>query len=574
MKRFDSSQKSFFAATFTARGLSRVAMTTAFLLTPFVSHAIVDMKNANYADSWLDLTLPSSGYALKVQRFYNSRSVFSGIFGFGWCSDFETTLERTPEGRVKVTECGAGQEVIYSPAKYDGKNLNSVIDQIIAYYKKTTPGASSQSVETLREQLRDFADLRSRWSRQAGLAIPEVKKGSVFTADGLEVEQIVFDGGVYTRNMADGTMQKFDSQGRLTSMSDKNSNYLKFIYGETFLKEVVDNSGKKLSFVFYPNKRVKEILATGGIKIEYKFKGEDLAEVKNMWKNKYSYEYDENHNLTKISFPDNTTKLISYNQKNDWVTSFTDRAVDGVACVEKYNYEVDKNLPKDHFWSTATKTCGKEVTNEARFEFWHKTRASGSRFLARVLTKSNSDTLDVTYHPEFGKPMTVKRNGTTTSFEYYTNGLVREKATDTFKMTFEYKNTFNKVSKVSTEFLDQKGKVLKRRDTDFAYDSRANLVAANNTDGQVVKLTYDDRGRIATIIDQAKKEVRIKYEERVGKPATITRPSVGSIKIDYKPNGEIDKVTSADGPTVAVQIASTFNNLLDVIAPATSELSL
>ena len=38
--------------------------------------------------------------------------------------------------------------------------------------------------------------------------------------------------------------------------------------------------------------RVKEITGPGGIKVEYKFKGEDLVEVKNMWKNKYSYEYD------------------------------------------------------------------------------------------------------------------------------------------------------------------------------------------------------------------------------------------------------------------------------------------
>lgn len=85
-------------------------------------------------------------------------------------------------------------------------------------------------------------------------------------------------------------------------------------------------------------------------------------------------------------------------------------------------------------------------------------------------------------------------------------------------------------------------------------------------------MTYDQRGRIATITDQAKKIVKIDYEERFGKPAVVTRPGLGTIHVTYKPNGEIDKVNSAEGPSVAMQVASTFNNLLDVIAPATAEV--
>ncbi len=87
-------------------------------------------------------------------------------------------------------------------------------------------------------------------------------------------------------------------------------------------------------------------------------------------------------------------------------------------------------------------------------------------------------------------------------------------------------------------------------------------------------MTYDNRGRIATITDQAKKVVKIEYEERYGKPSIVTRPGLGTIVVSYKPNGEINKVDSKEGPSVAMQVASTFNNLLDVIAPATAELYL
>ncbi len=557
--------------------MQRFWLTTLMFVTfavPQMGHAVVDMKNANYTDSWTDLQFTGSGYPLKVQRFYNSRSTFSGIFGFGWCSEFESYIETTPEGRLSLLECGAGQETLYSPAKYDGKTQAKLIEDLVAHYRKVTPGATETGANTLREQLGQSSELRAEWSKHAGLALPDAKKGTIYTADNLEVDKIVFDGSTYTRSLADGTSQKFNSAGHLIMINDKNGNSLKFTYKGENLSEIIDNAGKKLTFSFGQNKRVKEITGPAGAKAEYKFKAEDLIEVKNMWKNKYSYNYDETHNLTRISFPDNTFKSLAYNQKMDWVTSFTDRAVGGPACVETYKYEFSKQDPKNNFWSTALKKCGSEVKNDARFEFWHKTAPDGRKYLSRVLTKTMTNSLDVTYHPTLGRPTVVKKDGITTTFDYYQNGLVKEKTTPNMRLTFEYKNDFNKVSKVATDFLDTKGKIVRKRSTDFTYDSKANLVAAQNTDGQSVKLTYDAKGRIATILDQAKKEVLVKWDDKSGKPAQITRPGVGTIKMTYKPSGDINKVDSPDGPTVASQIAVTFNNLLDIIAPATSELNL
>lgn len=555
------------------RSLS-AAMMAATLLVSLNSFAVVDMKNANYSESWIDVTVPGSGVDFKIQRHYNSRSTFSGMFGYGWCSDYETTLERTPEGGLKLQECGAGQEISYQPARSDGKGVDVTVKQIMDYARKTNRTATPAYFETLRLQLLENAGLRQRWAVEAKLRIPEAKKGAVYEASTLEVEKITYDGNYFTRTLTDGTLQKFDREGRLVFVYDKNGNYVKMVYNGGLLRELVDNNARKLSLSYSTNKKVREITGPGQIKAEYTFKGEDLVEVRNMWKNKYAYKYDDLHNLLRVDFPDKTFLALTYNKNNDWVTSFTERAVGGPACTELYTYEVDKKAPDDHYWSIANKKCGKEIQNQARFEFWHKKRSDGKRFLHRVLTKSNTDSLDVTYHAELGRPVQIKKNNQVTTFGYYPNGLIQWKSTDQFKMNFDYKNQFNKVSKVVTEYYDAAKKVNKKRETVFRYDNKANLVFASNTDGQTVALTYDLRGRIASITDQAKKEVRIQYEERTGKPASITRPSVGTIQVTYKPNGEILKVDSKEGPTVAVQVASTFNNLLDIIAPATSELSL
>src|SRR6185312_5656152 len=118
-------------------------------------------------------------------------------------------------------------------------------------------------------------------------------------------------------------------------------------------------------------------------------------------------------------------------------------------------------------------------------------------------------------------------------------------------------------------------KVARTVRTQFVYDTnKCNLMTASNTDGQTVKLQYDAKGRIAQIEDQSKKLVKIKYEGKFGKPATVTRPGLGTIQVTYKTDGEIQKVESKEGPNVAVQVASIFNNLLDIISPATGETPL
>ena len=100
------------------------------------------------------------------------------------------------------------------------------------------------------------------------------------------------------------------------------------------------------------------------------------------------------------------------------------------------------------------------------------------------------------------------------------------------------------------------------------------MAEATDTLGRAVKLTYDGKGRISKIEDQAKKIIKIGYEERFGKPSMVESHGVGSINVSYKSNGEIEKVNSKEGPVVAVQVAATFNNLLEIIAPANTQLKL
>ncbi len=546
------------------------------LIFSFKTFALVDMNNAGYTNSWVDLEVPGNGYEMRVLRAYKSRTIYNGMFGFGWCSEFETKLETTSEGSIKISECGDGQEINFSAKEVTRADVDNTINQITAKMKADKKNSTSSALfwTKLKTQLLEDDQARTSYAKQYGIVVP-IKDGQKFMANGKEVENVIFAKNFYTRNLPDGSYQRFDMNGKLTHMYDKNGNFLKFEYQKDLLTEIQDNNARRLTFKYFPNKKVQKITAPNGVITEYKYnQQDDLIWNKNAWAQKdkdvYIYEYNEFHNLVKAMWPDKTSIAIKYDNVKDWVTSFTDRD----KCTESYKYEFSATNPKFNYWSTATKVCGKETVANNRYEFWHKEMPNGQVVLSRVQTNVNGNVRDITYHDTFGKPVTIKNNNERVDFEYYADGLVKLKTSSIAKLEFNYDAASKKVSQVKTIFLNEKGKPVSNRSTNFKYDAKGNLNYAENTEGQKITMTYDIKGRIQTITDQAKKIVRIDYDERYGKPTVVTRPGLGTIKVSYKPNGDIAKVDSAEGPTVASQVASTFNNLLDVIAPATQELYL
>lgn len=531
--------------------------------------ALVDMKTANYAQSWTDIEIPSAAnqFRMRVERTYNSRSLFEGMFGFGWCSSFETRIQVTPEGALRLIECGSGQETLFLARETHRKDINRTI-ALISAQLKARKVMDDKGIQKLAKELVSNHSLRAKYAGELKIKM-DPKEGLRYAANGLEVESIIYSKGTYTRSLLDGTQMKFNKDGRLTHMYDSSGNYLKFEYDKGLIREVIDNNGRKLSFKYFNNKKIKSINGPGGAIAEYKYMGlDDLAIVKNQWNNVYQYEYDGQHNLVKVGYPDKTTIQIGYNKEKDWVVKFVDRD----KCVEDYSYELSKKEPKLHYWATVKKVCGKEVVNESKHEFIQKKRADGQIYMHRVVSTINGNVTEIIYHEHFGKPTSIRRNAESTHYDYFPNGLVKAKSSGQGRLTFKYDRRTNKVSSVTTQIFNGKGKVVATKRTQFSYDKRGNLTSAANSDGQKVTMTYDNKGRIKTILDQAKKLVRIQYEERFGKPSVVSRPGLGTIKVTYKSSGEIDKVTSAEGSTVAMQVASLFNNLLDILSPASPEV--
>lgn len=529
------------------------------------------MKNANFADSWIDYRSNGTGYQLKVQRTYNSRSTFDGMFGFGWCSDFETKLEVLPDSSLKVIECGGGLEVVYSNGKeLKGLELSRYINKLVSLSKKVNPRLQKPYLDRLKKDLKSNQFLREALAKKLGVK-GKIENNATFFARGRGGEKITYKENFYKRTLSDGTYQKFNAKGKLVSVYDRNSNFLSFVYLKDELKQISDNNGRRLDFKYYKNGKVREIKTPELKLLSYKYDGDDLAFAMNAWKKPYSYKYDSLHNLTDIKFPDKSTRKVTYNKDKDLVIGFKDRS----NCQEDYVYKGSKDNPRNHYWSLVTKKCNGKLTNKSKYEFWHRKKSDGTgKYLYRVVSDNNGDITDVIYHDIFGKPLSVKENKSRTWFKYNNFGLVTEKKTPLEKMFYDYDPVCKKISLTKKEEykdITNRKKITYKESTKFSYDKpKCNLSFALNSKGTKVKVGYDRYGRINKLIDQSQKYVQLIYDEASGKPKLIKRPGLGSIRVLYDEKGELKDVKSAQGAEVASQVATVFNSLLEVVAPATS----
>ena len=537
-----------------------------FLLA-FSGEALVDTKNANYTKTFVDIFLSGAGLPLQVERTYNSRSLYQGMFGYGWCSNLETRLEVMPDGTLMVIECGGGAEISYTSKASTG-DRKMMIQKIMAEVKKKK-GLSGKYIRQVERDLKKSALLQSELIRAFGLKGKAIS-GQVYQALGRQNESIQFTGAQFKRFLPTGRVQVFNKQGALIKQMDKSGNWISFQRRKGLITKIMDNKGRSLSF-----KRKKDgllsIKGTGKISAKYKIRGGNLVRAVNSKGEEFRYFYDDYHNLTKIRYPDNTKELLSYNKDKDWVTGFQDRR----GCKESYKY-VNNKRNKDHYWTDVKKICGKRVTNISRYEFWNKVKSDGSKYLFRAKQKVNNQIADVTYDEKTGSPLSVTRNRITTRYAYYANGFLKSRLRPGRKVTFsKYMSKCKKPREVLVQNIRGK-KVRSQIRTQISYDpTRCHLIMARQKDtGRWVQVKRDHKGRIIEMRDQSKKRILVAYNERFDKPKRITRPGIGSIQVFYDKNGQVDTGKVKTDPTVATQVAGVFNGFLEIISPVAVDIAI
>jgi hypothetical protein len=82
------------------------------LTLPSLSQADVNMKDASFLVKLTDFSIQGFSF----ERSYNSRSLHRGLFGFGWCTDFEKKLIFEKD-KILLSDCALDQSVEVKPQK-------------------------------------------------------------------------------------------------------------------------------------------------------------------------------------------------------------------------------------------------------------------------------------------------------------------------------------------------------------------------------------------------------------------------------------------------------------------------
>src|SRR3989344_5870891 len=223
------------------------------------AQGIINVQNGNINHFYEDFVVPGHGFPLKLERSYNSKSHYSGIFGHKWGSNFDMEFNVTPEGTVEITEFGGGFKTTFTSKGFTPKNIDEFVQKLWGRIP-----ATSQS-EQLKQDLKEDATLRHKLAAEHKISTP-IPLNSILYANDRGPETVKklkmpgAEGFEWIRTFADGTMEYFNDKGQLVRKEDGNKNYLKLSYNPTGqLTKIVDTTGRQILFDYTTVGKVQEV---------------------------------------------------------------------------------------------------------------------------------------------------------------------------------------------------------------------------------------------------------------------------------------------------------------------------
>ena len=439
-----------------------------------------------------DYQLPGAGHNIQLLRTYNSKSSLTGLFGKGWSTVYDESLQVYDSNLVRLNEPDGR-------ATYFGRVIGS-------------SGAFSPLEGDFHGQLTQTA-------------------------------------GGYTLSLQDGSNHQFNSTGRLLSLTDRNGNQTSLAYNLSGkLSSVIDPFGRPLSFVFNGD-RVSSIMDTTGVIADYTYSNvtgsnQKLLTVTYADASGYTFAYDASHRLTTVSDKlNNVLEAHAYDAQGRATTSEVQGGVehytlsyvsatrtdvtDALGHVTKYFFDTSKarNVVTSVEGVCSCGGGGSQVTTWAYDNNLNVTSSTDA------LGRTTSYTYDAA-----GNLLTVTDATGTVTFTYNSFGQV---LTLTDQMGGVTTNTYNATGSLLTteDALDNT--------TTFTYDSRGQLLTLTDARNKVTTFTWDTSGQLTQVQDALSNSKNFTYNSRAELTST-TNALTHTINYEYDAAGRLKQVIYPD----------------------------
>ena len=385
--------------------------------------------------------------------------------------------------------------------------------------------------------------------------------GNSFEAPAGVFSTLSIDGDGYLLTYKDGTKYYFADTvaKKVTMVKDRYDNAITFTYQDGNLASASDISGRSLYFSWS-----NDLLS--GLSTSF----DDRT---------WSYQYDENGNLTSVTDPMGYTVHYAYNKDNR-IKTFTD--AEGYSTHISYNTDgmahrvktdvTDKSIRYELAKrQTIIVDYLKDANNQFSTYYWDEK--------GRVIEKMGNCcgfSSKLAYDDDNNIVLKEDANGNVTTYTYDQNGNMLS-ATDALGNTdfYTYENTFNNPTSYTDKMghtytftydingnltaittplnttiqytYNQFGQVLTETDannntTVFGYDEFGNLISKTNALNQTTTMTHTAQGLLETVVYPNSGMVYYEYD-RLNRMIHITNPLDNTISLDYDKKGTIVRIT-------------------------------
>ena len=487
----------------------------------------VNCASGNQTEEQTDLALGGRGPALAITRSYNSQAAAeaeeAGPWGYGWSGPYSAHLEFNEEsGAVTVVQ-------------ENGATVTFFIEE-----SEYIPGDWIQA--TL-------------------------------------VKEIVEGKEIYVFTLPTQEELKFNSEGKLTEITDRNGNAITLSYESGKLTKVKDAAGRELIFA-YTGAQVTSVEDPMSHKFKYAYESGDLTSVTMpgeetaRWKFKYDAshqlaemtdgrggvtktEYDEQHRVKKQTDPAERVTKLEYGESEGHMTT-TITEPNGSTTFEMFN---EAGEPLEVIKATGTgleqKTTHEydeayeliKTTDALGHSTTYEYSAAGDLTLEKD-AEGNESKRTYNANHEIETETTPKGEKTTYIRDAHGNVEATERPAPgeaTQKTSFKYAENGDLESET-----DPLG-----HETKFEYDAYGNQKAETDPEGDKTTWTYNKDGHAITEVSPRGNEEGAKAEEfetkteldAQGRPIKVTDPLGHETKSAYDKNGNLESTTDALGHT-------------------------
>ncbi|MBA2664243.1 MAG: RHS repeat protein [Bradymonadaceae bacterium] len=459
----------------------------------------VSPRTGNLSMTFTDVTYGGER-ALKVERVYNSKSGFKGIFGMAWGSELEVYLRVLHDGAVVIYEWGGGAENRFEPPDLDTEELEAAVATIAAAARAAATPAYLADPRAYRERLLSDARYRgAQWAAlvQSGRLAPRaLAMGTRLSSRRFNYQYVQRHGAGYDRHFQDGKIERFNVAGKLVAIVHPDDYRIAFDYdAHGQLETMHDSLGRALRFAFNDDGFVTRIDGEDGRSAEYTYgPGGRLITSRDTSATVHRFEYDAIYNLLAIGYADATTVELRYLPRalNDSVQSVRSR--EGKTRTLEYNWERVDAQDRRVMSVKRTDAAG-VLETQGSYVFYLSTRASGEQWIQRLVETINAQSVDTVYGEQHGRPLTIDADGYRLSFDYDAQGHVIEKRSPTQRTRLSY-GAFGRLSAIVAEDLATGEELWHTR---FEHDALGNQTGAADSKGRAVSVRYDEIRRLAQV---------------------------------------------------------------------------